>query len=57
MFRKLFTNMIEARQRHANQVIARDHLRHMTDRELRDLGITRGDITRVVSAGQTPARS
>jgi len=57
MFRKLFTNMIEARQRHANQVIARDHLRHMSDRELQDIGINRGDINRVVSATRTHVRS
>ena len=40
--------MIEARQRQANARIAEMHLWRMTDRELNDIGIGRGDIKRVV---------
>ena len=39
--------MIEARQRQANARIAEMHLWRMTDRELNDIGIGRGDIRRV----------
>ena len=45
---KVFNAMIEARQRQANIRIAEMHLRGMTDRELNDIGIGRGDIRRVV---------
>ena len=40
--------MIEARQRQANARIAEMQLYRMTDRELNDIGIGRGDIKRVV---------
>jgi len=40
--------MIEARQRQANARIAEMHLWRMSDRELNDIGIGRGDIKRVV---------
>lgn len=40
--------MIEARQRQANARIAEMHLYRMSDRELNDIGIGRGDIKRVV---------
>jgi uncharacterized protein YjiS (DUF1127 family) len=45
---KVFNAMIEARQRQANARIAEMHLWRMTDRELNDIGIGRGDIKRVV---------
>ncbi len=45
---KVFNAMIEARQRQANARIAEMQLRGMTDRELNDIGIGRGDIRRVV---------
>ena len=40
--------MIEARQRQANARIAEMQLYRMSDRELNDIGIGRGDIKRVV---------
>ena len=48
MFKKFFNKLIEARQAQANARIAEMHLWGMTDRELNDLGIGRGDIKRVV---------
>jgi uncharacterized protein YjiS (DUF1127 family) len=48
MFKKFFNKMIEARQAQANARIAEMHLWRMSDRELNDLGIGRGDIKRVV---------
>lgn len=47
-FKKLFIAFIEARQAEANRRIAEMHLYRMTDRELNDIGIGRGDIKRVV---------
>ena len=49
--RKFFERLIEARQRQANARIAEMHLWRMSDRELNDLGIGRGDIKRVVHEG------
>jgi uncharacterized protein YjiS (DUF1127 family) len=49
--RKFFERLIEARQRQANQRIAEMHLWRMSDRELNDIGIGRGDIKRVVHKG------
>ena len=49
--RKFFERFIEARQRQANARIAEMHLWRMSDRELNDLGIGRGDIKRVVHEG------
>jgi len=46
-FKKVLASMIEARQRQANARIAEMHLWRMTDRELNDIGIGRGDIRRV----------
>jgi len=51
VMRKFFERLIEARQRQANQRIAEMHLWRMSDRELNDLGIGRGDIKRVVHEG------
>ena len=49
--KKFFERFIEARQRQANARIAEMHLWRMSDRELNDLGIGRGDIKRVVHEG------
>jgi uncharacterized protein YjiS (DUF1127 family) len=49
--KKFFKRLIEARQRQANARIAEMHLWRMSDRELNDLGIGRGDIKRVVHEG------
>ena len=46
-FKKIFNAFIEARQAEANRRIAAMHLYRMTDRELNDIGIGRGDIRRV----------
>jgi uncharacterized protein YjiS (DUF1127 family) len=46
--KKLFIAFIEARQAEANRRIAAMQLHSMTDRELNDIGIGRGDIRRVV---------
>jgi len=51
VMRKFFERLIEARQRQANARIAEMHLWRMSDRELNDLGIGRGDIRRVVHEG------
>lgn len=40
--------IIDSRQQSANREIARMHLLGLTDRDLRDIGITRGDINNVV---------
>jgi len=40
--------MIESRQESANRRIAEMQLHRMTDRELQDIGITRGDIKQAV---------
>ena len=47
-FKKLFIALIKARQDEANRRIAMMQLSAMTDRELNDIGIGRGDIRRVV---------
>jgi len=52
MFRKLFDRLIEARAESARRKIARLQLYQMTDRELRDLGIGRHDIERVILTGK-----
>lgn len=49
--KNFFKRLIEARQRQANARIAEMHLWRMSDRELSDLGIGRGDIKRVVHEG------
>ena len=49
---KVFNALIEARQRQANARIAEMHLWRMSDRELNDLGIGRGDIKRIVKEGK-----
>jgi uncharacterized protein YjiS (DUF1127 family) len=52
MFRRLFDRLIEARAESAKRKIARLQLYQMTDRELRDLGIGRYDIERVILTGK-----
>tara|TARA_R100001510_G_C7631024_1_gene189874 strand:- start:28 stop:192 length:165 start_codon:yes stop_codon:yes gene_type:complete len=52
MFKKLFDRLIEARAESARRKIARMQLYKMTDRELRDLGIGRCDIERVILTGK-----
>ena len=52
MFRRLFNKLIEARAESARRKIARMQLYQMTDRELRDLGIGRHDIERVILTGK-----
>ena len=46
--KQLLIHIIEARQEEANRRIAMMQLRGMTDRELRDIGIGRGQIKGVV---------
>lgn len=47
-FKNLFIKLIEARQAEANRRIAMIQLHQMSDYELSDIGIGRGDIRRVV---------
>lgn len=47
-FKKLFIALIKARQAEADRRIAMMQLHAMSDRELNDIGIGRGDIRRVV---------
>jgi uncharacterized protein YjiS (DUF1127 family) len=47
-FKKQLIKLIKARQAEANRQIAMMQLSRMSDRELNDIGLTRGDIRRVV---------
>lgn len=49
---KVFNAFIESRQAEANRRIAEMHLYRMSDKELNDIGIGRGDIERVVKEGK-----
>lgn len=49
---KVFEAFIESRQAEANRRIAEMHLYRMSDRELNDIGIGRGDIKRIVKEGK-----
>ena len=51
-FARALEALIEARQAEANRRIAEMHLYRMSDRELNDIGIGRGDIKRVVREGK-----
>ena len=51
MLKKLFNRIIEARTKSAQRKIARMQLYSMTDAELRDIGIGRYDIERVIRHG------
>ena len=53
MIKRLFNKIIEARAESARREIAKMQLYKMTDRELRDLGIGRCDIERVVFRDKT----
>ena len=52
MFKRLLNKIIKVRTESARRKIARMQLYRMTDRELRDLGIGRCDIERVVLTGK-----
>ncbi len=52
MFKRIFNKLIEARAESARRKIARMQLYQMTERELRDLGIGRCDIERVILTGK-----
>jgi uncharacterized protein YjiS (DUF1127 family) len=43
-FVSAFKAFVRARQAQANRRIAEMHLNNMSDKELRDIGITRGEI-------------
>jgi uncharacterized protein YjiS (DUF1127 family) len=45
---KVFNAFIEGRQKEADRRIASMQLHGMTDKDLRDIGITRGDISRII---------
>jgi len=51
MLKRLFQKIIEARIDSVKRKIARNQLYSMTDAELRDIGIGRYDIERVVRYG------
>ena len=51
MLKKLFNRIIEARIKSAQRKIARMQLYSMTDAELKDIGIGRYDIERVIRHG------
>ena len=52
MFKRIINRLIEARTESARRKIARLQLYSMTERELRDLGIGRCDIERVILSGK-----
>ena len=52
MFKRIFNRIVEARTESARRKIARIQLSRMTDRELKDLGIGRHDIERVILTGK-----
>jgi len=52
MIKRLFNRIVEARAESARRKIARMQLYRMTDRQLRDLGIGRCDIERVILTGK-----
>tara|TARA_B100000575_G_C22474711_1_gene315529 strand:+ start:221 stop:397 length:177 start_codon:yes stop_codon:yes gene_type:complete len=51
MLKNLFNRIIEARTKSAQRKIARMQLYSMTDAELKDIGIGRYDIERVIRHG------
>jgi len=50
--KKFYHTILENRQREADRRIAAMQLHRMTDRELRDLNISRFEIDRVVRTGR-----
>ena len=55
MLKKLFNRLIEARIKSVKRKIARNQLYSMTDAELKDIGIGRYDIERVLRYGYKEA--
>jgi uncharacterized protein YjiS (DUF1127 family) len=55
MLKKLFNRLVEARIESAKKRIAREQLYSMTDAELKDIGIGRYDIERVLRYGYKEA--
>ena len=55
MLKRLFHKIIEARIESAKRKIARNQLYSMTDAELRDIGIGRYDIERILRYGYKEA--
>tara|TARA_R100000426_G_C4765816_1_gene88969 strand:- start:78 stop:260 length:183 start_codon:yes stop_codon:yes gene_type:complete len=55
MLKKLFNKLIEARIKSVKRKIARNQLYSMTDAELKDIGIGRYDIERVLRYGYKEA--
>ena len=55
MLKRLFQKIIEARIESAKRKIARNQLYSMTDVELRDIGIGRYDIERILRYGYKEA--
>ena len=55
MLKKLFNRLIEARIKSAKRKIARNQLYSMTDAGLKDIGIGRYDIERVLRYGYKEA--
>ena len=55
MLKRIFNRLIEARIESAKRRIARDQLYSMTDAELKDIGIGRYDIERVLRYGYKEA--
>ena len=55
MLKRIFNRLIEARIESAKRKIARNQLYSMTDAELKDIGIGRYDIERVLRYGYKEA--
>ena len=55
MLKKIFNRLIEARIESAKRRIARDQLYSMTDLQLKDIGLNRHDIERVLRYGYKEA--
>ena len=55
MLKRIFNKIIEAKIESAKRKIARNQLYSMTDAELRDIGIGRYDIERILRYGYKEA--
>ena len=55
MLKRIFNKLIDARIESAKRKIARNQLYSMTDAELRDIGIGRYDIERILRYGYKEA--
>jgi uncharacterized protein YjiS (DUF1127 family) len=49
---RVFTAIVESRMREAERRVAMYQLSSMTDRELKDMGVTRGELKQVVTQGR-----